>query len=436
MDLKNKSQKRRNPFKSVFDFKKEEIPVAVLMFFFFFFVIAIFQILRPLKKALFVDMYGADVELYAKLLNIVVAGLGVVVFTLLYNKLQRQRVIYIFCGFFIVCFIVLRYLLVDPEAVTVWAFYLIGDLITTLLVAAFWAYLTDISDSDQAKRLYGLIGAGGVVGGWVGISASKFVLFEKLGQGGLLFLASVVMLAVLFITMAVESLISRSKVYISAPPKKEKGEKKAEGGSKFSAVIEGAKLALRSKYLAAIVGIMAFYEIGSQILNYMFSKASEVLPGVTMTTSYYINVFFIANLVSVIVQIFLVSLIMRHFGLAVALCILPIAAAVSSGLYAAIPSLTAASLLVISDNGLNYSIQQTSREALYVPTSPDEKYKARAFTNMFVQRAAKGIAIGCVFLMTAVGISVRFMGIAAIAVFVVMAFLGIFDGRRFKQMTE
>ena len=119
-----------------------------------------------------------------------------------------------------------------------------------------------------------------------------------------------------------------------------------------------------------------------------------------------------------------------------ALCVLPVAAIASTGLFMALPSLTAAGLLFISDNGFNYSIQQTSREVLYVPTTPDEKYKARAFTNMFVQRAAKGVAIGGIVLLISLGVSVRLLGFFAIAALIGMGLLGIYEGRRFSEMTS
>jgi AAA family ATP:ADP antiporter len=100
------------------------------------------------------------------------------------------------------------------------------------------------------------------------------------------------------------------------------------------------------------------------------------------------------------------------------------------------PSLAAAGLLLISDNGFNYSIQQTSRETLYVPTTSDEKYKARAFTNMFVQRAGKGIAIGGILVLINIGVSVRLLGFFGIAALVGMAVLGIYGGRQFNKMTK
>ena len=107
----------KNPIRAIFDFKKEEIPIAILMFFFFFIVIVVFQILRPLKTGYVVEIYGAEPELYMRLLNIAVAAIAVVVFTFLYNKLPRQRLMYVFCLFFAVSFIALRFLLVKPTLV-------------------------------------------------------------------------------------------------------------------------------------------------------------------------------------------------------------------------------------------------------------------------------------------------------------------------------
>jgi MFS transporter len=156
------STTKKNPLREIFDIRREELPIVTLLFLFFFLVIAVFQILRPLKKGLFVEYYGADLELYAKLSNILVAAVGVAVFTYLYKKLPRQRLLYVFCGFFIVCFVALGFALTGAEPLPIWGFYVLGDLLSTLMVAAFFAFLTDVATPDQAKRLFGVIGGGGV----------------------------------------------------------------------------------------------------------------------------------------------------------------------------------------------------------------------------------------------------------------------------------
>ncbi|MDA2911843.1 hypothetical protein MYX04_13065, partial [Nitrospiraceae bacterium AH_259_D15_M11_P09] len=133
--------------------QKQEFHIAVLMFLFFFLVIAVFQLLKPLKSGLFVEVYGADVELYAKLSNILLAAAGVAVFSLLHSTLPRQRIIYVLSTFFMGSFLFLASAITTPSPALVWGFYLLGDLEATIMVAAFWAYLTDIANSLQAKRL-------------------------------------------------------------------------------------------------------------------------------------------------------------------------------------------------------------------------------------------------------------------------------------------
>jgi len=211
---------------------------------------------------------------------------------------------------------------------------------------------------------------------------------------------------------------------------------KQESAFQMGVALEGAKLALRSRYLGAIVGLMALYEIGSQVNDYQFSKFAESLNGVANTQAFMVNVAFYANLLAVVVQLFIVTLIMRRYGLTIALLVLPVALMLSSFSFLLFPSLVMASLLFISDNGLNYSIQQTSRESLYVVTTPDEKYKARAFTNMFVQRVAKGLAIFAVMGLEIFGLkghSVRYLSIVTISVMLAMVFLSVYAGKIFSQ---
>lgn len=413
-------------FRRFLDFEEEELTVSLLLAAFFFLVIAIFQIMKPLKNGLFVQVYGADVELYAKLANILVAALGVAAFSYLYNRFERRKLISLLCGFFIGVLLILSFALRDPSGVSIWTFYLLGDLESTLMVTAFWAFSTDITDSDQAKRLFGLMGTGGVIGGWVGITVARGLL-SRLGTEGLVVLVAGLFVVLIGLTLVIERLVARSAVF---GPKREATEFKA---SDRSAALDGLKLVLRSPYLAAIVGILAFYEVSSQIMDYQFKLLSEEIAGVAATQAFMANVYFFANLLSVVVQLFVVSFIMRRFGLVVTLLVMPLALLSSSLMFFAIPTLLVSGLLVISDNGLNYSIQQTGRETLYSIRNRDEKYKARAFTNMFIQRFGKGIGIFAVIGLGLAGAGVRHLSLVVVAFVIGMIFLSVYVGRRFNR---
>jgi AAA family ATP:ADP antiporter len=419
----------KNPLRSIFDFDRRELPVVLLLFFFYFLVIAVFQILKPLKNGLFVERYGAGLELYAKLGNIAVAAVAVMFFTWLYNRVRRDRLIYILSGFFLACFALMIWALTHPEAWSIWSFYFLGDVESTLMVTAFWAYATDLSSTDQAKRLFGVVGGGGVIGGWVGISFAK-VLRSEIGMEGLLTLSAGFMLAVIVITAVTEHLVIKTRQFRLSSGSVSSA-KTDQQSPKLAAAFDGARLVAASPYLLAIVVIMASYEIASQVMDYQFKLQTEALKGVGTTQDFMANVYFFANCLSVFVQFFLVSLIMRKFGIKPALLVLPLAMLASSTAFMAIPTLIISSLLVISDNGFNYSIQQTARESLYVVTSRDEKYKARAFTNMFVQRFAKGIGILGVLAAGVVGLAARWLSVITLVVMVAMIAASIYAARRF-----
>jgi AAA family ATP:ADP antiporter len=90
----------------------------------------------------------------------------------------------------------------------------------------------------------------------------------------------------------------------------------------------------------------------------------------------------------------------------------------------------------IYHNGLNYSLQQTARESLYVVTTPAEKYKARAFTNMFVQRLAKGLSIFLVMGLQLLSLDIRYLSVITILVAATMILCSVFAGRVFRHETE
>ena len=104
-----------------------------------------------------------------------------------------------------------------------------------------------------------------------------------------------------------------------------------------------------------------------------------------------------------------------------------------------VPALWFGSMLSTTDNALNYSLNQSTKEALYTPTTRDEKYKAKAFIDMFVQRFAKVLAVGVSLLVTSLFTdfaTVRWLSLFTIAVVVVWALAARYAGRRFHELTD
>ena len=192
-------------------------------------------------------------------------------------------------------------------------------------------------------------------------------------------------------------------------------------------------MVVRSRYLIAIVAILALYEFCSQILDFQFSSVlAKAIVGGRHVQAYLGQLYLVTNILALLSQIVLTTLLLRRSGPGAGLVVLPAAMCFASGGFWLEPTLVMGSLLIIADNGLNYSINQTSREMLFVPTSSDAQYKARAFTNMFIQRLAKGAAmvVSAVFIL----IGIRWLSPITLVITVAWIWLAILAGRGFRKL--
>ena len=143
------------------------------------------------------------------------------------------------------------------------------------------------------------------------------------------------------------------------------------------------------------------------------------------------------NVAALAIQVVATPLVLTRLGVGAGLLVLPGAALLAQAGFAAAPAIGTASALSVVDNSLNYSLQQSAREALYVPTTREEKYHAKAVIDMFVQRFAKLAAIGLGLLAAAVlgtDGDLRWLALPAGAVLVVWIAVARYAGRRFDAL--
>lgn len=416
-----------------------ERPFVGAMFGYFFLTIVVFWILKPIKKALFLGYYdelgmhlagshldAAQVELVAKLLNIAVAAGAVALFAWLSQRLVRERLAVAVCALCATGLSALALGLKSPGAGTVWSLYLFGDLFSTLMVPTFFAFLNDSVSPDAAKRLYGPIGLGGVLGGTFGSTTTRG-LIGQLDDSALVWICVGLVVGIALLAIAAGRMSPRRELVSD--------EAEAEEPRKPS-LLEGVALTRRSSYLLAIVALVGLYEIVSTIVDFQFSATVAHLLEGEAIRSHVASTYAITNWVAFGVQLLATSWVMRKLGVGAALLVLPLAIALGATGFLVVPSLWLASAMAVSDNGLNYSINQSAREALWVPTSPVEKYQAKAVIDMFVQRFAKGLAIGLSLAITLFfedpG-TVRWLSIGSLVVLAVWIGAARHAGRRFEM---
>lgn len=422
-----------------------DLGLSVVMFLYFFLIITTFWILKPTKKSLFITYYresGIDIfgwhlstsqgELIAKVANMVVAFVAVVVFTALVRKLQREKLTFVFVAFFLVTLGLYSAAIGWRTDWVVWSFYLYGDLYSTIMVATFFAFLNDSFAPATAKRLYGFIVFGGVAGGTVGsIFLSTFI--DAISDASWMWICAGMQLVI-----GVLAAVAGRLVTPHAVPDPTKNDPPPTSSQK-NAAIEGAYLVFRSPYLLAIVAIVGLYEIVSTTLDFQFTSTVVELVPEARIDNHFATVYMITNIATLVVQLVIATVVLNFFRLRVALLLTPLVILGASVGFMIVPILWMGSMLNTSDGAFSYSINQSAREALYTPTTRDEKYKAKAFIDMFVQRFAKALAVGVNLLITSIFTdfsTIRWLSLFVVAVVAVWMVAAWYAGGRFRELTN
>lgn len=399
---------------------------AALMFAFFFLVIALFWMLKPVKKALLLahhadglqlagQLFSApQVELLAKGLNMLVALAAALVFSVVALRLRRARFVAVVVVGFALLFGSLALSGEVDSTLRVWTLYVGGDLFVTAMVAAFFAFLNDSEDPLAARRLYGLICLGGVLGGAFGSTVlAGRVLSWSVGASAMAGWTALGCLVILALALAAGRVVARH-----VPPDDATEDAVPDHPRRLQAAFAGASATFHSRYLLRIVAIVGLYEMVSTLVDFQFTATVLHFVEPAQRGRYFTDVFAFTNIVALVVQLLLTPFVLRRLGVGAGVLWLPVLlTAAVLGFWAA-PVLLLASLLSTADNAFAYSLNQSAKEILYVPLARDGKYRAKAFIDIFVLRCAKALAV-----LLSLLISAAFVGFSALNGIILMTLL-------------
>ncbi len=430
---------------------RREWLIAFYMFTYFFTVVSIFWILKPLKKSFFVQFYdqgglelfgtlysASQLELFAKILNLVFAIGCMSLFNFLSVHFRGPQVTYILSLLFSAFFFGMGHWIQDPSHLVAWIFYASGDVFIMLFAAAFFAYINSCVSTAGAKMIYSKIGLGGVIGGAIG-SLMLRGFIDKVTVSNWLVICGLLVLILNILVKKTNALIDESeslyfKKKIDIPVANEEKEMRPR---LREMPLLGARIVLKSRYLLPIVGIVMIYEIVSTILDFQFTSSVTFFLNGADIGRHFSSVYALTNVLAVGVQLFLTGFVLTQYGVTAGITLLPILVGLGSVGFVALPMLWTGSLLSIVDNGFNYSLNQSSKEILYVPLKSKEAYLVKSFIDIFIQRFAKvlGIVISLVISMYVKDMSgVRLLGVASIVLASFWVIFAYRSGRTFSQL--
>ncbi|MDX2166524.1 MAG: Npt1/Npt2 family nucleotide transporter, partial [Deltaproteobacteria bacterium] len=354
---------------------------------FFFLVIAAFWIQKPIRTSRFLSDVGPTWLPLVKLGTALLVLPAVLLYSSLAARYRRAALVNWCCAVFGAGSLLFWWLFSRGYAGTPalsYGYFFYLDIFNSVLVALFWSFANDLTPPDEARRTYGLVGAGGIVGGAVGSAITGWSV-ERLGAPNLLLVCA----GLLGVIAALAQWLSRrAPAAEAADPAPRSGALAA-----LREATHGARLTVASPYLLAIATLVSAYEVVSNLIDYQFNSAVAARYHDDVAIAAFLGRFSTAaNLVALGVQLLLTSWILRRFGPRVGLLVLPLVLGAGSLGFLAVPLFGVIAATFFADAALGYSLNQSTKEVLYTPTDAATKYQAKAFIDMFLMRLAKALS--------------------------------------------
>ncbi len=410
-----------------------------------FFLLTAYYIIKPVREALILSEWGAEAKIYTAAGQALLLLLVVPLYSRLAGAVNRRRLITSVLLFFIGCLVAFYFLALTRVPLGI-PFYLWVGIFNVMVIAQFWSFANDIYTNEQGKRLFAIVGFGSSAGAVFG-SFITGKLIEPLGVYQLLLLSGVLLAVSLVLTLVVDTGDTKKNTPQNTPK---------SGRSGFA-------LVFKSRYLMLIALMMVLANLVNTTGEYILGKrvaadARAAVPEVVLTEDmsdadrteaeadrltevgvitgkFYSGFFNVVNLVGLFTQLFLVSRIVRWGGVHWAILVLPVVALGGYLVMGLVPLLVVTRWAKTAENATDYSLQNTVRNMLFLPTSREEKYQAKQAIDSFFVRAGDMLAA----LLVLVGTSVWHLSAGNFAwVNVVLAVIWIWVaisiGRRYRSL--
>ncbi|MEZ5462274.1 NTP/NDP exchange transporter [Dokdonella sp.] len=408
---------------------RDERLVLALSALYFFLVMASYFILRPIRDQM--GVAGGVKNLPWLFTGTLIAMLVVSpLFSAMVSRWPRKRFVTWSYRALMACLVFFYLALVSlPEANQVWvgrAFFIWVSVFNLFAVSLFWAVMADVFKSESSRRLYGVIAAGGTLGALMGGVATSF-LVEVLGAPSLLLISLVMLEVALWCMFAItRKRVSEAESASATGPSGEA----IIGGS----AVDGFKLALRSPYLLGVSGYMLLYTIGSTFLYFLQAQiVDNTIDGRVAQTAYFANVDIWVNSLTLILQVFLTGRLMARIGVGLTLAALPLISIIGFIGLGLAPILAAVVIFTVARRVTNFAFSRPAREALYVPLSRGEKYKAKNFIDTVVYRLGDQIGAWTNGVLIWLGMGIAGIAFAAVPLAAAWLGLSLWLGHRYRQ---
>lgn len=390
---------RKGPLESVLSLFTEVRPgeglTAILLAVNVFTLLGSYYVLKTIREPLILVQGGAEVKSYSAAGQALLLLLVLPLYSALASRVNRMRLIAGVTSFFIANLAVF-YLLGQSGARVGVAFFIWVGIFNVFITAQFWAFANDVYSEAEGKRLFPIVAVGSNLGAWVGAVAAES-LFGSLAPESAPYNMMLIAAAGLGCSILVTGIVNRRE---GARAKSTRVAEKPLGKE------GGFKLVFSQRYLFLIALLILMLNLVNTIGEFILGKlATQEFARQTsdpdqmgaLIGQFYGDYFGWVNLLSFLFQLLLVSRIFKYIGVRGALFILPCIALGSYSAIAIVPLLAVLRIGKILENSTDYSVNNTTRHALFLPTSREAKYKAKATIDTLFWRIGDMTQAGIVY---------------------------------------
>lgn len=405
-------------------------------FSYFFSILCSYYIVRPMRDEMGI-LGGVENLQWLFTGTLLAMTAAVPLFGWVSSRFPRQQFLpYVYLFFILI--LLLFYSLMHEETTPVYvarAFFIWASVFNLFIVSVFWSFMTDLYSNTQARRLFGFIAAGGTIGALSG-PALTASLAQSLGAKNLL------LLSVVFLSWAIVCIYKLSAWSETSPTSQNKSEQDNPSDNPDNKIIGGSiwagvKTVFSSPYLLGICLLMLLFTTLATFLYFMQAQIiRDAFVDSDQRTAVFAIIDLTVNALTLLLQVFITARLIKWFGIAAVLTVIPVLLAIGFTLLSISPVLIVLLAVQVIRRAGNYAVMRPVREMLYVVLSREEKYKAKNFIDTVVYRAGDAISAWVYAAMRSAGLGLSGIAMVAVPIALAWAWIAYKLGRKQTQLAH
>jgi ATP:ADP antiporter, AAA family len=422
--------------------RRGEAVTALLLTLNVFLLLTAYYVLKPVREALILKLpSGPEYKAYTSgVIALLLFGL-VPLYGKLVDRLPRIKLVVGVSLAFAVQLLMFYAAMAVPalRANLGFVYFAWVGVFNVMVVAQFWAFANDIYDKEQGDRLFPMIALGASVGAALGSELARW-LVDLLGSAPMLLVAAGLLAACAALFFLVERREKPAREKPASKPDASPAEEPRKSG--------GFALVLKYRYLLLLALFSLIFNWVNSNGEYMLSKVikadiSARFPGLNdnqlgdKIAAAYADFFRYVNWAGLILQTFVVSRVVRWFGLSKAFLFLPVLSIANASIVAFLPIVSLVKAFKTAENATDYSLNNTLRQMLWLVTSPEMKYKAKQVVDTFCVRIGDVCsALSVYFAVSLAGFSVQRFAWISLALGAAWLVLAIAIARLYRDLEK